>query len=262
MALTATNRGSGSTNTGGQNTLTITPGSNSAAGSLLVLAVAYDNAGASGTDPITTAFATAGFAVLDSTGNDWNAKDRGINSPGSAANDGVVLRTFYCWAKFPLTTSDSLTVSFNAVTVVARAWTLTEVTCAAGKYVADLGVPIAAQGTSTTPSNTSSSATTGDIVFGCMGAQGNAAITADSDTTNGNWSTQQTSGVGVTTAGMEIASQNKVVTGTGTQTYNLTITSAVWSTFTRVFRETTLPTYLTRTPYGSLVQPQVRGAFW
>jgi hypothetical protein len=242
MALAANSRGAGSTNTGGQSTLAITPASNSAAwpGSMMFLTTATDNAGASGTNPFT------GGSITDSLGNIWTVIDSQTNSAGGVANDGVTLMTFYCYPKRGLTTADTITITYT-VTTVARAWTLTEVTCAAGKYVLNIGNGGNATGNSTAPSASNPGANViGDIVMGCAGGQDNNAITADSDVTGGSWSTQQTSGVGVGAAGMEIASQNKVVTATTAQTYNLTITSALWVCFIRTFRETNLPAYLTR----------------
>jgi hypothetical protein len=48
-------------------------------------------------------------------------------------------------------------------------------------------------------------------------------ITPDADTTNGSWSTQQSTAQGTTTNGIAVASQRKVVTATATQTYNVTL---------------------------------------
>lgn len=236
MALTANSRGSGSTNTGGESTLAITPASNSGIwpGSMMYLAVACDNSGASGTSPLNT--------VTDSLGNTWDFDTNSVNSAGNVANDGVVMIVYSCLPRNALTTADTITVDFGGITTVARAWTLTEITCAANKYIARVaGAGGTAMGNSTTPSVTAAGAhAVGDCVLGFMTAQGNAAITADSDTVGGNWSTQQTSGVGVGAAGTEIASQNKVVTATTAQTYDTVITSALWIARMRVVREIAL----------------------
>jgi len=48
-------------------------------------------------------------------------------------------------------------------------------------------------------------------------------VTQDGDTTNGNWSAQQTNEVGSTTSGQTVASQRKVVNADGDQTYNPTL---------------------------------------
>lgn len=220
MALTGTDRGSGSTNTGSQSTLVVTPASNLAAGSLAVLCVAYDNSGTLGADPF------ASISDNSGAGNTWTSRQAPLNDPG-AANAGHVLRIFTCRLKAALTTSQSITVDFGGVTTVARSWTLMEVTGAAGMgAIYQTGAN--GTGSSTTPSITSGSITNGDMIIAAMGAEGNAAITGDSDVSNGSWSTQQTSGVGTTNAASEISSQRKVVTGNGAQTYNLTITSADW----------------------------------
>jgi hypothetical protein len=220
MALSGTDRGSGSTNTGSQSTLVVTPASNLAAGSLAVLCVAYDNSGTLGADPF------ASISDNSGAGNTWTSRQAPLNDPG-AANAGQVLRIFTCRLKAALTTSHSITVDFGGIVTVARSWTLMEVTAAAGKgAVYQTGGNTT--GSSTGPTITSGSITSGDMIIGAMGAEGNAAITGDSDTSNGSWSAQQTSGVGTTTGGSEISSQRKVVTGTAAQTYNLTITTADW----------------------------------
>lgn len=232
MALTGIDRGVGSRNTGGESTYAISPSGTIAAGSRAVLFVAYDNSGASGADPYS--------AISDNLGNPWNKVFAQLRTPGSAANDGLVLAVFDCLVATPITTSDTITVSFGGTTTVARAYALHEITAAAGSYAArHVGTLQNAAGASTTPSLTTASIPSGDLLVAAMGAEHNSAITADSDVSNGTWSTHQTSGVGVTTAGMEISSQRKPITGTGTQTYNLTITSADWASLAFAYREAT-----------------------
>jgi hypothetical protein len=134
-----------------------------------------------------------------------------------------------------LNTTDTITVTFNATTV-ARSFTLHQVHSTLGRFVKFEQV-VTATGSSTTPSVASASVPSGQIVIGGVGAEGNAAITADSDVTNGSWSTAQTSGVGTTTSGVEIISQRKVTTGAGVQTYNVTITTADWAAIIVAFSE-------------------------
>jgi hypothetical protein len=215
MQMTGTNRGTNATNTSGQNTLVITPGSNCTAGALLVLVIAYDNSGTGGVDPYS--------AISDSVGNTWTSRLNVLKN-GGAANSGCVLRIFTCPQNVAaLTTSNTITVSFGGITTVARAWTLQEFTSSNGTptYVSGSGATF----TTSTPTITTSSVGTGNAVICGLSVENGTAITitADSDSTNGVWSTQQTSKIGIGNAGINVASQFKVISGTGTQTYNPTI---------------------------------------
>lgn len=81
------------------------------------------------------------------------------------------------------------------------------------------------------PSVTSGSLTSGDVAIARSFFENSSSqtVTADSDTTNGNWSTQFTqvasgSSTNATTARtfVKLTGQNKLTTGTATQTYNVT----------------------------------------
>lgn len=213
MALTATNRGSGGNNTAATS-LTITPASNFTAGSFGILAVAYDNAGSQGSDPYIT--------ISDTPLNSWVSRINVLNDPG-AASAGSTLRIFTAPIS-SLTTANTITVSFGATSVTAKAWTLIEVSSNAtnGSVVYSTGSQ--ATGSGTTQTLTTSTIAINDFVFGVLGQEGNGTRTGDSDTLNGSWSTAQSAGFGTTTGGIEIISQYKIVTATGAQTYNPTAT--------------------------------------
>ncbi len=217
MALTGTSRGSGATNTAGQSSLVVTPASNLSAGALAVLCVAYDNTGAAGVDSYTS--------IADSLGNTWTPRQNSLIDPG-AASAGQCLRIFTSPQDVAtLTTNSTITVSFGAVTV-ARSWTLMEFTAAAGSK-AVYGTGGQETAATATPTITTTSITSGQAVVGCFGREGNDAInTPDGDTTNGAWSANQNAGVGSTTGGSQIISQRKIVTGTATQTYNVTFAAS------------------------------------
>lgn len=212
MALTGTDRGSGSTNTGGQSTIVVTPGSNFAARSWACLICAYDNSGTNGADPYSS--------IADSVGNTWTPRINSLNDPG-AANAGVALRIFTSdMSVAPLTTGDTITVTLGSTTV-ARAWALHEVLPGANGRVAYVtgGQETATTGT---PSVVTGSITSGHMVIGAVGREGNEAPTGDGDSSNGSWSSVLGGRVGTTTSGAQVVTQRKVVTGTGTQTYNPT----------------------------------------
>lgn len=71
------------------------------------------------------------------------------------------------------------------------------------------------------PTITSESIASGDMIIGCMGSEGNDSVTYDSDTTNGSWSTGLGAGIGSGTGASQCHSQRKIVTASGTQTYDL-----------------------------------------
>lgn len=213
MALTATNRGSGG-NATAATSLSITPASNFTAGSFGILAVAYDNAGSQGADPYVT--------ISDTPVNAWVSRVNSLNDPG-AASAGSTLRIFTAPIS-SLTTANTITVSFGATSVTAKAWTLIEVTSNATNGSVVYGTGAQATGSGTTQTITTSSIAINDLVFGALGQEGNGTRTGDADTLNGSWSTAQSAGFGTTTGGHEIISQYKIVTAAGAQTYNPTAT--------------------------------------
>ncbi len=139
----------------------------------------------------------------------------------------------------PFTSSDSVAVNFGT-NVVAAVWTFQDVvTDQPNTKVRFIG-GTEASGASTTPSITRAVGgyATGDLIVGAVGAEQTAAITADSDTTEGSWSAALTTSVGSGATGQEIITQRKVVTAAAAgQTYNVTITSTDWTAMILVFRE-------------------------
>lgn len=215
MALTGTDRGTGSHNTSAT-TFTLSPASNFTAGSIAVLCVAADNANTSGNQ-----FST--FSVSDSLGNTWTQRQLALADPG-AANAGVAGCIFTTGMNAgPLVTGTVITVTFNTATT-AKAWTLMEVVGTSGTRTDFVTSGVGTASTASAPTVTTSSLTSGDCVIGATFAEhGAPSFTGDSDTTNGSWSTQQTVAVGSTTSGVAVSSQRKVVNATGAQTYNPTI---------------------------------------
>ena len=215
MALVGNNRGTGGNNTAAT-TIDIVPQQNFSSNTLAVLALAYDNSGGGGADPYSS--------ITDNAGNTWTSRLNRLNDPG-AASAGSTLRIFTSFVSSLLTTN-TITVSFNSSTT-AKSFTLTEFSSNTPDFIAGfLSAGTPATGTSTTPTAAALSMTSGDAIFGAMANEGNATITADTDTTNGSWSTQQTQNNGTGTSGMQVASQFKIVNATGNQTYNLTLSAS------------------------------------
>jgi hypothetical protein len=102
-------------------------------------------------------------------------------------------------------------------------------------FVTETGVD---NGTAANPTHTTGSITSGDIVIAALGIEASAAITADTDTSNGTWSSAQAATGGATTSAQQIHTQYKVVTGTATQTYNVTIGANDWALSCVVLTET------------------------
>lgn len=208
MALTGTNRGtSEGSNTGA--THPFSPISNFTTGAMAVLCLAYDNAGTNGADSFTS--------ISDSLGNTWTTRQSALRDPG-ASFAGIVLRIF-------TTNQDAGTITTGTVVTVTlaeteghpySAATFTEISSDAGSvsYVNGGTTANNVDGVTITTSSISS----GNAVIGCLAREGSSqAPSGDSDTLNGSWSTQQFE---LETGNISIASQYKVVTADGAQTYN------------------------------------------
>jgi hypothetical protein len=218
MALTGTDRGSGNNNVAGTS-LVVTPVSNYAASSFAVLVGAYDNSGANGADPFSS--------IVDSVGNTWTSRQAALFDPG-AASAGVTLRMFTSdMTVSTLTTANNITISFGANSTTAKAWVLHEITSnVVGATISYVQGNVGAGVTSAAPTITTASITIGNAVIGAGAAESANTWAGDADTTNGNWSTQQSNAAGTGAAGMSVTSQRKIVTASATQTYNPTLTSA------------------------------------
>lgn len=217
MALGLTNRGSGTHNTGATS-FGLSPASNPAAGSLVVLCVSADNSSSGGaTNDLGT--------VTDSLGNTWTRHRNPIFDNG-AASAGVQTAIYSTPQNAgAITTGTTITVATPS-SPVAKSWTLTEVTHAANAEAVVIGGADQAGATTASPSFASSSIPVGQAVLFMVGMESGTTqtATADADTTNGSWSTQQYAEIGSTTSGSCIASQGKVQTTTAsTQTYNPTL---------------------------------------
>lgn len=215
-APTITSRGTGGNNTDAT-TLACVPSGTIAAGSMGVLVIAADNAGTSGST------AVAPTSVTDSVGNVWSRRNSTIRDP-AGASAGAELAIYTCdKLTTQLTTSNNITITWaGSASVVAKAYTLTEIAPTDNTYRMVYGTTATGvTGNTANPTTTTSTITSGHIVVGGGAAEaGSGAWTGDSDTSNGNWTTQQTDGFGTTTSGMCVTSQLKITTGTATQTYD------------------------------------------
>lgn len=211
MALSGTARGT-NTEASADTSATIAPSGNLAASSWAVLVVAVDNADTNGQ-------AHGTFTVTDTKSNTWTRRQSPLYDPGaaSAGVEGGIFTTAQNGGT--LTTGDTITVTLgvNTTNKVIALWEVT--TSGTISYVTG------GDGTGSntaTPTVTTGSITSGDMVIGGLFSEAGTAVTytGDSDTSNGNWSTQQTASVGSGSLGMGLTTQWKTTTGTGTQTYN------------------------------------------
>jgi hypothetical protein len=218
LALSITNRGTGTHNTGATS-FTLSPASNFASGSTAVLCVAADNSAAGGT---TNDFTT----VTDTLGNTWTRQQNPVFDNG-AASAGVQGTIYTSELTSALQTGTVITVNFGS-SPVAKTWTLTEVAPAAGKvarYRTGGTKSAGATGTAAT-SGATASVNVGEVLVAAIFIEAGTTqtCTGDSDTTNGTWSTLQYTEIGSTTSGSCIASQAKLQTTTAsTQTHDVTL---------------------------------------
>jgi hypothetical protein len=215
VALGGTSRGAGNHNTSAL-TFTASSSGNFAASSWAILCVACDNADTAGN-------AHSTFTVEDSIGNTWNRVLSPHYDPGSASAgvEGGIFTTNQNVGA--ITTGTTITVTFDANTT-AKCWTLTEMTVSGGTPEFVNGADSGGSATAS-PTIVTTALNSGDFLVGCLFNERGTdqTVTGDSDTDNGNWSSQQTTEIGSTTGGMTISSQFKVITGDGTQTYNPTL---------------------------------------
>lgn len=213
MALSVSLAGSNSGTTSSGN-ITL-GGVNAAVGDLIVVAVAAANSGTSGASSIAS--------CSDGGTNTFSKRGEINQTPGSASGDGAT----FAWFTAPVTGALSgATIQVNFSPNVAQKAITVYVVSATGGTIDTPTAGGGQTGASSTPSVTKGSVTSGYAFFGGVAAETDDGYTADSDTTNGSWSTLQdvqADGGGDASA-MQLATQYKIVTSTGGQTYNPTIT--------------------------------------
>ena len=218
MAITGTDRGTAYINTNAT-TGTFSPASNFAAGSLAVCCIALNNTNTNG-----DAYST--FTLTDTLGNTWTRRISPLYDP-AGANAGVEGAIFTSPMNGgTLATGTVLTITTNVATT-RRAVTLMEVVPTDGSTISYVNGAVGNGSNTTSPTITTGSITSGDMVIGAtFNEWEEAPTTQDTDSTNGSWSTAQSNGGGTTSAGMWVSSQRKVVTATATQTYNVTLNNS------------------------------------
>src|SRR5262245_57889001 len=214
MAATITDLGN-STAIGGSNPVFLTSAAISASAGdwlLAVLAVSNDGTAGASVGPSFSLSGGGGAATITTRADI-------VFDPGAAgAGAELVLVTFEVTSAI---TSGNLQVDFTA--------TPTEGSCQVYKIAPGSGETVsfvATDGTGSTGNATSYTAptvsvTNGDIIFGCASIETDDAITGDSDTTNGNWSSILTrlDDNGADASTISSCSQHKTVNATGNQSW-------------------------------------------
>lgn len=210
MALTFSNLGT-ATSTSSTATLTET-GVTAAVGAWLLVCVAADNAGTSGAAALSS-------TLTDSAGNVYALQSL-TNRTAGAENDGTTLGIWLARVTTALS-SGTITASFSP-NATSKAMTIKQIVTAPGEWVSVLAVGAGFTGSGTAFSASAVSVTSGYTIFGATALEQSTAATADSDTTNGSWSTAHTASAstGTNSTSQSVSSQQKLVTATGNQTYN------------------------------------------
>lgn len=201
------------TGASGETSTTMTFQKEMAAGSIGVLCWGGANAGTLGS--VTN---LSGATLNDSQSNVWTRRVNDIYDNG-AASAGVEIGIYTAPITTGLSQGDTLAITYTNTTG-NKTWMAFEFSDATGYAAGAAGTGA----TTGTPTVTTSSITSPDYVIGFASAEGDNTWTSDADTTNGSWSSPA---IAVLAAGVRTSiAQYKKVTGSGTQTYNPTLTSA------------------------------------
>jgi hypothetical protein len=173
-------------------------------------------------------------AVTDSAGNTWTRK--AFKGTTAAAGTDVEIAIYTCTVATALT-SGTVTLTPHTASA-AKCFVVDRFT---GVTETARGTVDTSFGTSTVPSVTTTDPVDDDIVFGLAGFEGPSGdtVTADTDTSNGSWSTGVKHGTtGDTDASnVTLARQWKQVTATASQTWNLSLgTSRDWQSLALVLQ--------------------------
>lgn len=202
-------------------------------GEVIVVVVAADNAGTSGTSSIS--------APTDSKGHTYSLVSTQNRTAGSAVNDGctVAIYSAMCTTRM-VNITDTITANFSPNTTAKVFYYKVFQNMTDAAYSTN-GV----SGTGSTYNSgavATASMSTGDIVIGAVASESNTAPTTDTDTTNGSWIgfTNSSAGTGNDNTKMSVSLQYKIVTGSGTQTLNGSATNTDWAVTWALFSPASL----------------------
>ena len=226
MALTSTLLISGSEVTGAAGTYTVSTTFTTSSRNSIVLIILGSNRN--------NLFTTATMTIFDG----YTANAVTVPTLSTATNPGTVTNAYYQVAYYTQSPGRCIDNKLRVVVDGGNAfqYQVWEIAGATGRVGYIAGVSTSATG-AITSTVTSASLTTGDMAVGFISKNVNIVTTSDTDTVNGSWSTiVQTSQANLNS---NIAMQRKIVTGAGTQTFNLGFASSNYLTGILTFRENT-----------------------
>lgn len=197
-----------------------TLGANCTAGRLLVLFLVYSNVNDDGSDVI-----DGGSSMTDTQGNTWTTGETISNAFMTGAYSQVIVRSFYTWQN-----AGALSIG-NTISVSGQHgdnghYPLYILYEAGATYPITFKTSGNASGNGLYPTITTASLSTNDILFAISGIKPDYEYPAnyDSDSSNGSW-TAGDKKFDSSTIPLQFISQYKVISGTGTQTFNPTFTN-------------------------------------
>lgn len=188
-------------------------------GDFLVVIAASSNDGTNGAASMTT--------VVDSDGVNVYTQQALINYDPGAAGAGATLGIYTCKVAQALS-SDTITVN-HSVNTTEKAVQVYKVVPGGNEEVVFVAADTTGStGNASTYSAAQVSVLNGDIIFGAAAIETDDAVTGDSDSTNGSWSSIITrlADNGADASTMSSCSQYKAVTATGNQDWACTTVTA------------------------------------
>jgi len=229
MALTFSNISSGSSTTASTNNsiINITAEINS----WLLVSIAIDNSGINGTASLLD-------TITDTSGNIYTLLSKTTRTAG-VSNDGTTLGI---WLGRITTILNNGSITFNySVSTPCKAISVKKITVGNNEWVTPISISNGFTGSGTAFSASAISVISGYTIFGATALEQSTAAIADSDTTNGSWSTAYTiaADTGTNSTSQSLSTQQKTVTATGNQTYNTSSGSTRdWALNTIIFAPT------------------------
>ena len=230
MALTFSNISSGSntTNAISYTTSNITAEINS----WLLVSIASNNSGING-------IASLLDTITDTSGNIYTLLSK-TNRTSGTLGDGTTLG-IWLGRITTILNNGSITFNFSSDTST-KCYSIKKITVGNNEWVTPISIGNGFTGSGSSFSASAISVISGYTIFGATAVEGYSAIIADSDTTNGSWSTAYSifaNNSNNNNLSQALSTQQKTVTATGNQTYNTSSGSTRdWALNTIIFAPT------------------------
>lgn len=241
MAIARVNGDTGTGNQSSSATLVLTLGSTYNVGTLVVVMVGCDNAGAAGISSIST-------SMTDTKSNTYTRQVVQNRTTGGTAGDGCTVALFDSVLTTQLTAVDTITANFSPNT--------TAKVIQAASFSGTASAPYANNGNSgagtTWTGPVTATYASGDLLILATANESNTGPVLPTDITNGTWSSNTgplSNGAGGDATKMSGFIESKLLTGSGTQTPSAaTGATTDWAT---VYLLYSVPVVATKTPFVS-----------